>query len=373
MTAMIRILLVARNAGLQALVEKAIQTDGEVQLVGLATSGAEAIKMATKLKPDLIVVGLRLEDPHSANVIKDIMIETPAPVVMIAHDAGPDLGNLSVQALASGALAVIAAPAESSNHLDEASTRQFLSTLKAMSQVKVVRRWRERLSPRRRPSSVASGPISIVGIAASTGGPTALLSILRNIPSDFPAPILVVQHISPGFIEGLAAALGAALPLDVKVATDGDPLTPGTVYLASDGLQLGLASRTKLRVADAPPVNGFRPSATYLFDSIARVFGSESLAVVLTGMGNDGTKGLHAIRKAHGKTIAQDELSSVVFGMPKAAIDSGFVDLVLPLEGIARELIRLTSSRRSTPPHAELLNAGDLYRRGCDDHGKENR
>lgn len=370
---MIHVLLVACNVGLQALVEKVIQTDAEVQLVGLAASGAEAIKMATKLKPDLIAVGLRLDDPDSANVVKEIMIEAPAPIVMIAHDAGPDLGNLSVQALASGALAVIAAPAESSSHLDEASTRQFLSTLKAMSQVKVVRRWRERLSPRRRASSVASGATSIVGIAASTGGPTALLSILGNVPSDFPAPILVVQHISPGFIEGLAAALDAALPLDVKVATDGDALTPGTVYFAPDGLQLGLASRTKLHVADAPPVNGFRPSATYLFGSIARVFGSESLAVVLTGMGSDGTKGLHAIRKAHGRTIAQDEPTSVVFGMPKAAIDSGFVDLVLPLEGIARELRTLTSSRANTPSHPELLNAGDLYRRGCDDHGKENR
>jgi two-component system, chemotaxis family, protein-glutamate methylesterase/glutaminase len=348
---MIRVLLAASSVDLQILVEKALKTDRDTQLAGLARSGSEAVKMARKLRPDLVAVGLRLENPHTDEVVKEIMIEAPAPIVMVAHKAGPELGNLSVQALASGALAVIPAPLELGGRLDEASTRKFLSTLKAMSQVRVVRRWRERSSAKRWTSPPADGSACrIVGIAASTGGPGAIQSILKEIPVEFPAPILVVQHISRGFIEGLAASLDAIVPLDVKVAKDGDLLEPGAVYIAPDDLQLGLASRARIRVTDAPPVKGFRPSATHLFNSIARVFGNESLAVVLTGMGNDGTEGLRAIRKANGKAIAQDEVTSVVFGMPKAAIDSGLVDLVLPLEGIAWEIKRLAGGNANALP-----------------------
>jgi two-component system chemotaxis response regulator CheB len=340
---MVRVLVAASSVQLQELFERAARTDADVQIVGLARSGTEAIAMARELLPDLVAVGLRLRDLDDAETVKEIMIEAPVPIVMVAQDIGADLGNLSVRALASGALAVIPAPLVSDGRPEEASTRKFLSTLKAMSQVKVVRRWRERPGSARR----ASGPMGqatsrIVAIAASTGGPAAILAILRHIPAGFPVPILVVQHISSGFINGFAASLDAAVSLKVKVATDGDPLKAGTVYLAPDNRQLGVANRSRIRVADDPPVHGFRPSGTYLFDSIARVFGNKSLAVILTGMGTDGAEGLREIRKVGGQAIAQDETTSVVFGMPKAAIDSGFVDHVLPLDGLAHEIIRQT-------------------------------
>ncbi|MCT7374365.1 chemotaxis protein CheB [Chelativorans salis] len=347
---MVRILVAARSANLQALVQKAIQSDGEAQLAGFARSGAEAVRMAKELRPDVIAMGLRLENPHAATVVKEVMIEAPAPIVMVAHDAGPELGSLSVDALSAGALAVIPAPLETDDPLDEASTRKFLATLKAMSQVKVVRRWRDR-SNRRREVPAIPNPASarIVGIIASTGGPAALQSILKSIPTGFPAPILVVQHISEGFIDGVAASLDAIVPLKVKVAEDGELLRPGTVYFAPDNRQLGPASRSRVGVKEAPPVNGFRPSGTYLLDSIAHVFGSESLAVILTGMGSDGIEGLRTIRNARGMAIAQDEASSVVFGMPKAAIDSGHVDLVLPLGKIAPEIRRLAGGEAGAP------------------------
>lgn len=337
-----RILLAARSAPLRMLVEKAIRCDAEVELVGVAGSGAEAVRLTRELLPDLVAVGLRLENPHSAEIVKEIMIVAPTPIVVIAHDVDADLANLSVQALTAGALAVISPPVEADGRLDEASMQKFLATLKAMSQVKVVRRWRSRNGPKRSANATDNRIVAqVVGVVASTGGPAAIRSILKNIPADFPAPILVVQHISRGFIHSVAASLDAVVPPAVKVAHDGDPLKPGIVYLAPDDLQMGVASRSRVRVRDDPPVNGLRPSGTYLFQSLARLFGSDTLAVILTGMGADGTAGLGAVRQAHGTTIAQNAASSVVFGMPKAAIDAGVVDLVLPLEGIAHEIRRL--------------------------------
>lgn len=348
---MIRILLATSRIDLQELLERATRADMATQLLAVARNGSEAVTMARQLLPDVVAVDLRL-DEDIAEAVMEIMVSAPAPIVMVSREDGIELGARSDRALEAGALAVIRAPSAADGRLDTASAEKFLSTIKAMAQVKVVRQWRRKAAGAPRTDPVAPvapaariTPIGIVGIAASTGGPAAIRSILMKVSAAFPAPILVVQHMSNGFIDGVAASLDATVPMRVKVAADGERLRPGTVYLAPDGYQLGVSGRSRIRVADDAPVDGFKPSGSYLFDSIARAFKDESLAVVLTGMGNDGTEGLRLLRKAGGKAIAQDETSSIVFGMPKSAIAAGLVDHVLPLDSIAAKIVALAGGR----------------------------
>lgn len=343
-----RILLAASDAGLRKLIEAVVQGDAGTELVAVARDAADAVTLAKRLNPDIVIVGLHLRDGSGPEAVGEIMIEAPAPTVVVFHGEAADLGHRTARALEAGALAVIPAPALERGRPDPASARKFLSTVAAMAQVKVVRRWRERGSTAAGQPVPRAGPRNphIVGIVASTGGPAALMSILKQMPPLFPAPILIVQHISPGFLEGVAAHLNEAVPLNVTIARDGAPLQPGTAYLAPDGMQLGVSDKSTIRVTDAPPVHGFRPSGTYLFESIAEAFGPDAVAVVLTGMGSDGVEGLRSIRRAGGTIIAQDEQSSVVYGMPAAAVAAGLVDRLLPLDSIPAEIVDVTGDGR---------------------------
>jgi two-component system chemotaxis response regulator CheB len=176
-------------------------------------------------------------------------------------------------------------------------------------------------------------------MAASTGGPAVLQTILNQLPKDFPAPILIVQHIAHGFIQGVAEWLDKTSALEIRVASDGQELQPGVAYFAPDDLHLGLRSKSRLQLSDSPPIKGFRPSATYLFDSVAETFDGNAVGVVLTGMGEDGLDGLRKLAKANGHIIAQSKNSSVVFGMPGVAVRDGLADQILAPGSIAHALI----------------------------------
>jgi two-component system chemotaxis response regulator CheB len=218
-----------------------------------------------------------------------------------------------------------------------------VATVKAMAGVKVVRHWRPSAVPPPslpQPTSPVGGRIRVVAVAASTGGPAALQRLLAGLPADFPAPILVVQHITTGFTSGLADWLDAVCPVRVKVAREGEPLAARTAYLAPDDRHLGVTGRSLVALSAAPPIGGFRPSGTFLFEAVARAFGPEVLAVILTGMGDDGVAGLRAVRQAGGRIIAQDEKTSVVFGMPGATVAAGLADVVLPLDAIAPRIAK---------------------------------
>ena len=177
-----------------------------------------------------------------------------------------------------------------------------------------------------------------MAIAISTGGPAALQKLLTSLPRDFPAPILVVQHIAEGFVAGLILWLDSVSSLRVKLAENGEKLQNSTVYLAADDRHLGVSKNGRISLSSKSPVRGFRPSGTFLFESVAAAFGKAAVCVVMTGMGEDGVAGLRAVQKAGGRIIAQDENTSVVFGMPAAAIESGLVDVVLPLAAIVNQL-----------------------------------
>lgn len=343
---MARLLLATGSPDLGARIAAATEGNAAVVLAGVARNRDQALALAIDLNPDIIAVDLDLLHGDNAEIVREIMIAAPRPVVVIASPDRVKIGFIPERTLDVGALAVIAAPVATNESLEK-----FLSTISAMSQVKVVRHRRKKPPAETHADNIRrddpAHPVSVIGIAASTGGPTALRAILRKIPAGFPAPILVVQHMSDGFIEGVATHLHASIPLTVKIAADGERLRPGTVYLAPDHFQLGVSGKTRIRIVDGPPVNGFRPSASYLFRSISSSFKDEALAIVLTGMGDDGTKGLADLRHRGGRVIAQDEKTSAVFGMPKAAVQAGLVDFVLPLESIPEKMISLTCGNDS--------------------------
>lgn len=337
-----RLLLVSRR---EQLVERILAAiDGrKVTHCGVATDASHVLAMSKHERIDLVAIDVETEAAATVSLVADIMMEAPMPVVVIVDDSKGVSEARALDALGAGAVAIIAAPSQDAARQD---MQRFLATLVAMAQVKVVRRWRRKwdaASPRSVPEH-ASAPV--VGIVASTGGPSALKTLLGGLPNAFRTPILVVQHLADGFVDGMANALDRTLPMRVKVASDGEMLRPQTVYFAPDNRQLGLLSSTRVAVRDDPPVTGFRPSGTYLFRSLASTVGSRSLAVVLTGMGRDGTDGLIDIGKAGGKVIAQDEQTSAVFGMPRSAIASGYVDQILPLHQIAEAI----SAFASRPP-----------------------
>jgi two-component system chemotaxis response regulator CheB len=193
--------------------------------------------------------------------------------------------------------------------------------------------------------------VRLIAVAASTGGPAALQRILEALPADFPVPLLIVQHIATGFGAGLAEWLASTCGIQVKVAEHGEPLAARTAYLAPDDRHLGIRPDRRVLLDDTAPIDGFRPSATYLFESAARVYGASMAAVVLTGMGRDGVEGLHAVKAAGGRVIAQDESSSVVYGMPREAVAAGLVDLELPIMEIGPRLTDLVTGGDDGYPH----------------------
>jgi two-component system chemotaxis response regulator CheB len=325
-----------------------LRFDPQIDVAGETARSANALALVRRIRPDVIAMGIHLPAASGFATTKEIMINQPTPVVLVSDERHPGEVELSILALRAGALAVVPRPAPKTPQYNAARSR-LVSTVKAMSQVKVVRRWRDCQSRQAQsaplwPPTAVGAPARVIAIAASTGGPAALQHILAQLPADFPVPILVVQHISAGFVDGLASYLDSVCSLRVKVAECGERLSPHTVYMAPADRHLGVCERSRILLVDDEPVDGFRPSATFLFASVSSAYEASAVHVILTGMGRDGVVGLQAARRRGGKILAQDETSSVVFGMPGAAIAAGVVDQVLPLALIARALAAITAA-----------------------------
>lgn len=339
---MIRVLIVEDSPTSRALLAAILRSDPEIEVVGEAVDGVEGVRMAKALRPDLLTMDVEMPRLNGLEATREIMISAPTPIVIVTANTRRGEAEASMAMLRTGALDVLEKPVSPASPEFDAMARRLIWTVKAMAQVKVIRHWRAASrSDLDRPASTEHTRGRVVAVAASTGGPAALHRLLCDLPGDFPAPILAVQHIATGFIDGFANWLNSASAFRVKPAQDREPLVPGTVYLAPDDRQLGVSGRGLIALSDAPAVGGFRPSATHLFESVARDFGASALAVILTGMGEDGVAGLRSVRQAGGRVIAQDERTSVVYGMPGAAVEAGLADAVLPIEAIAARLIAM--------------------------------
>jgi two-component system chemotaxis response regulator CheB len=343
---MIRTLLAEDSPTTRVLLAELLQSDPEIRVVGVAKDGAEAVSMTKQLLPNVIVMDLHMPEMNGLDATKQIMMEAPTPIVIVTATGDAREVAVSMHALRAGALTVIPKPTGPASLDFEETARQFRATVKAMSQVKVVRRWatsKPSEGAQRTANDGPSGPAKIVAIAASTGGPAALYRIFSELPGNFPVPILVVQHIAQGFVDGFAAWLNTGTPLAIHVARQGQSIEPHHVYLSRDDQHLGLADRSTIAISSAPAIGGFRPSASYLFESVGRLYGRGTAAVILTGMGQDGLEGLRVVRETGGRIIAQDEETSIVFGMPGAAVGAGLADATLPLSAIAFRLRQIVA------------------------------
>jgi two-component system, chemotaxis family, protein-glutamate methylesterase/glutaminase len=337
---MIRVVVAAGSAAVRGRIAEAVAGDPEISVVPSAASLNDVVEVTKRTNPDIVILGIGPSHEDVFDATKQVMIEAPTPIAIVADAEDAHQVEIAMKALKAGALTVLALPGASPGPT-EVARRTFSADVKAMSQVKVVRHWRR---PEARPS--ATTPMrggKVIAIAASTGGPAALQRILSELPVDFPSPILVVQHISVGFVQGLADWLHSSCALKIKTAVQGDILEPSTVYLAADGHHLGVTEAGAIALSDQGPIGGFKPSANFLFESVAQAFRTRAVGVILTGMGRDGVEGLRTLRRLGGHIVAQDEASSIVFGMPGTAISAGIVNTVSPLSDIPTRLSALVN------------------------------
>ncbi|HVY63116.1 MAG TPA: chemotaxis-specific protein-glutamate methyltransferase CheB [Planctomycetota bacterium] len=342
----IRVLVADDSPTVRQLLAAIIAGEPGLQVVGEAANGVQAVERTRALRPDVVTMDIHMPVMDGFEATRQIMNEAPTPIVVVSGTVDANEVQVSLDAIRAGALTVLGKPASPVAPDFEERARALIRTVRLMAQVKVVRRWPDRAGGARGGGLARDHPMPVgrrvqaIAVATSTGGPAALNRILADLPAPFPAPILVVQHIARGFVDGLARWLATSTRLRVKVAEDGESPEPGTVYLAPDGRHLGL-SEGRVALSEGAAIDGFRPSGTWLFRSVAASHGANAAGVILTGMGYDGVEGLADLRRRGGYVIAQDERTSVVFGMPGAAVGAGVVDDTLPLGSIAPRLIEL--------------------------------
>ena len=344
----VKVMVVEDSLVVRQLLVHIIDSDPRLVVAAAVSSAEEALREIGRVQPDVISMDIRLPGMDGLEATRKIMSEQPTPIVVIADSIEDASLKISMNALRAGALTVVEKPVGLSNAGYAAIAGTICTQLYIMSQVPVVRQrsfapWREAqtfLAPRHEPEWGTTRP-SIMGIAASTGGPPALAKVLGALPRDFPLPILLVQHMGAPFMEGFASWLDGLMPLEVRLAQDQEIPIAGRVYVAPGDRHLLLSSAGTLTVSAEPPVGNQRPSATMLFQSMARSAGRRSLGVILTGMGEDGAQGLVEMRQAGGYAVAEDESTAVVYGMPAAAARMGGVTVSLPLDLIAPRILRL--------------------------------
>jgi len=353
MTAETRVLIVDDSALVQEVLRSIFESASELKVVGVAGNGCEAVELTAKLRPDVIVMDVNMPELDGLEATRKIMAYYPTPILILTS---MDKAEVAFQALASGALEVMEKP-----ELDAEKCRELIRKIKLSAGVKVAthiagRRSGEQLpeaicrhspTPDKaveptlppRPPTGSAHPKRIIGIGSSTGGPQALGQIFSALPTDFPASILVVQHIADGFVPVLVNWLNDISPIRVKEAENAERLTSGTAYIAPSNVHMELIGDS-IALSTAPPLAGHRPSADILLSSIAKYGKEKGMGVILSGMGRDGAKGIKEIRDAGGYTVAQNEETCVVFGMPAAAVELGGVSRLLNSQAIASAILQ---------------------------------
>jgi two-component system chemotaxis response regulator CheB len=328
------------------MLSQILASDPGIEVVGAAQDGVEAVEMVEQLRPDLVTMDIHMPRLDGLGATEKIMAYTPTPILVVSSSVhGEGIGR-AFDALRLGALEVIKKP-EVRDWADlERIGSEVIKKVKILARVRVIthiggRKHHVQHAAKPRPAEM-SARRSLVAIGSSTGGPSALLEVLGRLSADFCAPVVIAQHIADGFVPGFVEWLDSECRLRVVQAREGMPLEPGFVFVAPTNGNVIVGAGT-LSVRRAGDGQLHVPSANALFESVATAHGSSAVGVIMTGMGADGATGLRAMREAGAATIAQDEASCTVFGMPRAAIEAGAAEQVLPLEEIAGALEQLVA------------------------------
>ncbi|HKM38045.1 MAG TPA: chemotaxis-specific protein-glutamate methyltransferase CheB [Thiopseudomonas sp.] len=354
----IRVLIVDDSPVARDILRDLLTGQDGIEVIAEAANGQEAVEMVEKLRPDLVTMDLNMPVMSGMEAIVQIMYNKAVPILVVSNESDAEL---AYQAISSGALEVIAKPRYTSEEADN-----FADKVRLLAGVSVITRMRQRyLAEPQQVAPIAYKPLSVMPsdvqqvfvIASSTGGPQALASLLPQLPADFPAPILIAQHISDGFIDGMAQWLSGLCQLPVKVAENGEVLRSSCVYLSPPEKDLTVTAGRCLALTQRNAKDIYRPSCDALLTSVADVFGSQAVGIIMTGMGRDGAKGMRAIYNKGGITLAQDEASSVIYGMNAEAVNLGVIQREIPLASIANEMLQIVGLPRTN--ERTLLSRGD--------------
>ena len=336
-TRIIRVVIADDTEVGRQMLHRMLEADPRFRVVGVARDGAEAVALAVREKPQLVLMDALMPVMGGIQATKRIMKEAPTRVVIVTAEDGTAAASAALDATRAGALDLLVKP--SWQELGAATTAMTLERLRELSEVPVIRRWHRTKTPVRPRSIPPSSRVSALAICASTGGPAVLSQLLGRLASALSdVPVLIVQHVLAGFSPALADWLTETTGVRVVLAESGLKAEPGTVRLAPDARHLLVDSDHTLQVVDEAPVGAHRPSGNLLFESAAQVYGAGLLALILTGMGRDGVDGLRLAHSRGATVLAQAPESCAVPGMPAAAIDAGVVDLVLTPEQLAEEI-----------------------------------
>ncbi|MGC4113808.1 MAG: chemotaxis protein CheB [Myxococcales bacterium] len=338
----LRVIVVDDSALLVEALTDALEEEGEFKVVGTASNGRDAVALVERLCPDLVTMDAQMPVMDGLDAVERIMAKAPTRIVIITSEPKGRGGELVFDALARGALDVIPKQPMLEGSREARSLRE---RLKLLVRVPLRTRAPRVVLPRTGSRGAPGAPCGVIGVAASTGGPALLESLLGGLPANFPAAVLIVQHIAEGFTPKLASWLGRACALEVRVARGaGERLERGVVLFAPDGAHLMVDAGVGVRVDPAGAYHeGHKPSGSVLLSSIARHYGRRGGGLVLTGMGRDGCDGLMELKQAGGWTAAQDAASAAVDGMPKAARESGAASEVLTPQELPGALVRVAT------------------------------
>ncbi len=337
----IKVLIVDDSSFMRKLLRDILEAHPEIKVVGMAKNGEEAIQLNETLEPDVITMDVEMPVMNGIEAVQKIMESNPKPIIMLSAHTREN-AKITIEALEKGAFDFVPKPGgEVSTNLINIS-EEITEKIKAAYYANLpALRESVYLSKIEKPR--VSSSQKVVVIASSTGGPKALSYIIPKIPKDFNSPIIVVQHMPEGFTSAFAERLKSISKLNVKEAEDGDTIKRGNIYIAPSGFHTIINEEEKIVLTRDKPIHGVRPAADKTMVSAANVFLNNTIGVVLTGMGKDGAVGVKRIKAVGGKNIAQDEKTSIIYGMPKAAYETGCVDEVLPLEKIPEGLLRMVS------------------------------
>lgn len=346
---MIKILIADDSETEQMLLTHIFNKEKDMCVIGCAKNGKEAVELAYKLKPDIITMDINMPILNGFEATRLIMGTNPVPIVVITSSLKDPNLNTTFYALDSGALSVLDKPVNASDPDYHSTCKRIIALIRSMAEIKVIKRRftvdianSQSLMPQQLINKPK--PYEIITIGSSIGGPQALKVILSQLPASFPVPIVIVQHMTQGFIEGLSKWLANHCSLNIKCAADNELLQAGTVYFAPDRHHLKvqrIGTHLITQLCKGEPIAGFYPSITVLLNSIAKTCGIHAIAILLTGMGSDGASGLFEIKSNNGHTIIQDPDSCVVFGMASVAQSLGAVDRILRLDEMADYLINI--------------------------------
>jgi len=340
----IRVIIADDSLVAREMLAQILLSDPDIEVIGQAADGGEAVEMVERLRPDLVTMDIHMPRLDGLKATERIMAFTPTPILVVSSSVhGEGMGS-AFDALDLGALEVIKKPEPRDWAELDRIGREVIRKVKILANVRVITHIRGRHSRRAVVPLSAVGPAarSVIAIGSSTGGPSALLSVLGRFPADLPVPVVIAQHIADGFVPGLVSWLDAGCKIRVVAAEDGGRVEPGTVYFAPTGANMVIErEHTKFRAPGSSEL--YIPSADVLFESVARTYGKRAVGVLLTGMGSDGAEGLKLMRNAGAATIVQDEASCTVFGMPKAAIEIGAAEKIVELNDIAEAIEELVA------------------------------